>query len=41
MRPPDIVYLTDIYFGHGSVEVVPDLLERFASGGRCWRPIRG
>src|SRR6266568_5981690 len=29
MRPPDIAYLTDIYFGHGSVEVVPDLLERF------------
>ena len=29
MRLPDIAYLTDIYFGHGSVEVVPGLLERF------------
>lgn len=29
MRPPDIAYLTDIYFGRGSVEVVPELLERF------------
>ena len=29
MRAPDIAYLTDIYFGHGSVDVVPDLLERF------------
>ena len=29
MRAPDIAYLTDVYFGHGSVEVVPDLLKRF------------
>jgi alcohol dehydrogenase class IV len=35
MRPPDIAYLTDIYFGHGSVEVVPDLLERL----RIRRPL--
>lgn len=28
MRPPDIAYLTDIYFGYGSVELVPELLER-------------
>jgi 4-hydroxybutyrate dehydrogenase len=35
MRPPDIAYLTDIYFGHGSVEVVPDLLERL----RISRPL--
>ncbi len=35
MRPPDIAYLTDIYFGQGSVEVVPDLLERL----RIARPL--
>jgi alcohol dehydrogenase class IV len=35
MRAPDISYLTDIYFGHGSVEVVPDLLERL----RIVRPL--
>ena len=29
MRPPDIAYLTDIYFGFGSVAVVPQLLARF------------
>ncbi len=32
MRPPDIAYLTDIYFGQGSVDVVPDLLERLRIG---------
>lgn len=26
MRPPDIAYLTDIYFGFGAVEAVPSLL---------------
>jgi 4-hydroxybutyrate dehydrogenase len=30
MRPPDISYLTDIYFGFGSVARVPELLARFA-----------
>jgi 4-hydroxybutyrate dehydrogenase len=29
MRPPDISYLTDIYFGCGSVARVPELLARF------------
>lgn len=28
-RPPDIAYLTDIYFGFGSVARVAELLERF------------
>jgi alcohol dehydrogenase class IV len=28
MRPPDINYLTEIYFGLGSVDLVPELLQR-------------
>ena len=29
MRPPDISYLTDIYFECGAVRLVPELLEKF------------
>lgn len=29
MRAPDITYLTDIYFGFGSVARVPELVARF------------